>query len=152
MREVAFWRTESPEETKRRGREFVLEFCRSPVLVLLSGELGAGKTVFVKGMAQALGIPESEVRSPTFSLVHEYSGKSCPLYHMDFYRLSRWEEVVDLGFPEYLEEGGIVVVEWGEKFLSLFPPPFFWVQIGIVDECARRIRVTHSGGGDDSRP
>ncbi|MCS7242709.1 MAG: tRNA (adenosine(37)-N6)-threonylcarbamoyltransferase complex ATPase subunit type 1 TsaE [Candidatus Caldatribacterium sp.] len=146
MGEVAFWKTENEEETRKRGKEFVINLCKGPALVLLEGELGAGKTVFVKGMAEALGIGETEVRSPTFSLIHEYLGNPFPLYHMDFYRLQDWSEVVDLGFEEYLEKDGIVAVEWGGKFLSFFPPPFFVVSIVIAGEQTRYISISFVEG------
>lgn len=139
MKEILSRKTKSEEETKECGRDFVRRIS-APSLVLVSGGLGAGKTVFVKGMALGLGILPDIVRSPTFSLIHEYPS-SPPLYHMDFYRLNRWEEVVDLGFEEYLERGGIVAVEWGEKFVSLFPTPFFWVCIDVGNETLREIRV-----------
>ncbi|MCX7668017.1 MAG: tRNA (adenosine(37)-N6)-threonylcarbamoyltransferase complex ATPase subunit type 1 TsaE [Atribacterota bacterium] len=103
-----------------------------PALVLLQGELGAGKTVFVKGMARGLGIDPEEVRSPTFALIHEYLQGKIPLYHMDFYRLDEWEDVVNLGFEEYLDREGVVVVEWGDKFLSFLTPPFWVVEIQVV--------------------
>lgn len=146
MGEVAFWKTENEEETRKRGKEFVINLCKGPALVLLEGKLGAGKTVFVKGMAEALGIGETEVRSPTFSLIHEYLGNPFPLYHMDFYRLQDWSEVIDLGFEEYLEKDGIVAVEWGGKFLSFFPPPFFVVSIVIVGEQTRYISISFVEG------
>ncbi len=145
MREVVSWRTASEEETKRRGEDFVAEFCKAPSLVLLEGELGAGKTVFVKGMAKALGIDDHLVRSPTFSLIHEYQGNPFPLYHMDFYRLKDWAEVIDLGFEEYLEKGGIIAIEWGARFLSFFFPPFFIVRITVAGENVRYLRVFLSG-------
>ncbi|MBC7216598.1 MAG: tRNA (adenosine(37)-N6)-threonylcarbamoyltransferase complex ATPase subunit type 1 TsaE [Candidatus Caldatribacterium sp.] len=141
MEDLVLWHTESEEETKERGREFVVKFCAGPSLVLLGGELGAGKTVFVKGMAKALGIAESLVRSPTFSLIHEYGGTPFSLYHMDFYRLNDWSEVLDLGFDEYLEKGGIIAIEWGEKFFAFFPPPFFVVRIAVTGEKTRSLRV-----------
>ncbi|MEN3202195.1 MAG: tRNA (adenosine(37)-N6)-threonylcarbamoyltransferase complex ATPase subunit type 1 TsaE [Atribacterota bacterium] len=146
MDQVALWETKSEEETKRRGKDFVVSLCKAPSLVLLEGELGAGKTVFVKGMAKALGISEEQVRSPTFGLIHEYLGDPFPLYHMDFYRLGDWGEVVDLGFEEYLERDGIIAIEWGGKFLSFFSPPFFVVHIVVTGEQTRRIEVSFAGG------
>lgn len=127
-----------------------MEFCRAPALVLLEGELGAGKTVFVKGMAKALGIDERSVRSPSFTLIHEYRGHPFPLFHMDFYRLHSWSDVVDLGFEEYLEREGIVAIEWGGKFAAFFPPPFFVVRIAVTGERTRDIRVSLVGDRRDS--
>jgi len=139
MKEIFSRKTRSEEETRECGRDFVRKIS-VPSLVLVSGELGAGKTVFVKGMALGLGILPDTVQSPTFSLIHEYPS-SPPLYHMDFYRLNRWEEIVDLGLEEYLEREGIVAIEWGEKFFSFFSPPFFWVCIDFGNGTLREIRV-----------
>jgi tRNA threonylcarbamoyladenosine biosynthesis protein TsaE len=132
--------TKSAEETQKVGQDFVQRLLPQS-LVLLQGGLGAGKTVFVKGMAQGLGIRPEEVRSPTFALIHEYLHGKIPLYHMDFYRLDNWDEVINLGFMEYLEKEGIVVIEWGDKFLPFFLPPFWMVEIQVLGEEERDIMV-----------
>lgn len=90
-------------------------------LVILRGELGAGKTTLVKGIAQALGAADAaEVTSPTFTLVHEYQGAKVRLYHLDLYRLETERELATLGIEEMIEEpGALVLVEWGEKFASV---------------------------------
>ena len=90
-------------------------------LVILRGDLGAGKTTLVKGLAEALGAAESEdVVSPTFTLVHTFEGRKVKLYHLDVYRLETEGELATLGIEEMIEEpGALVVVEWGEKFQSL---------------------------------
>jgi tRNA threonylcarbamoyladenosine biosynthesis protein TsaE len=83
--------------------------------------LGAGKTTFVQGFAEGLGVGADDyVRSPTFALVHAYYGRA-PLYHFDFYRLSGATEVQDIGFEEYCEAGGVIIVEWADKFPQLLP-------------------------------
>lgn len=138
--EIILQHSHSEGETRKIGANLV-NFLSLPALVLLQGELGAGKTVFVKGMAQGLGINPEEVRSPTFALIHEYLQGRVPLYHMDFYRLERWEEVVNLGFEEYLDREGVVVVEWGDKFLSFLTPPFWVVEIEVVAPEERNITV-----------
>jgi tRNA threonylcarbamoyladenosine biosynthesis protein TsaE len=90
-------------------------------LVILRGDLGAGKTTLVKGIAEALGAAEAEeVVSPTFTLVHAFQGRRVKLYHLDVYRLETERELATLGIEEMVEEpGALVVVEWGEKFASL---------------------------------
>ncbi|MEN3186512.1 MAG: tRNA (adenosine(37)-N6)-threonylcarbamoyltransferase complex ATPase subunit type 1 TsaE [Atribacterota bacterium] len=133
-------RSHSEGETRKIGEDLVVHI-PIPALVLLQGELGAGKTVLVKGMAQGLGIDPKVVHSPTFALVHEYLGGRAPLFHMDFYRLEKWEEVVHLGFEEYLERGGLLVVEWGDKFLPFFSPPFWVVELQVVAPNEREITV-----------
>lgn len=138
--EIVLQRSHSEVETRKIGEKLVCSLTL-PALVLLQGELGAGKTVFVKGMAQGLGIDPEEVRSPTFALIHEYLQGRVPLYHMDFYRLERWEEVVHLGFEEYLDKEGVVVVEWGDKFLSFLTPPFWVVEIEVIAPEERNITV-----------
>ena len=92
---------------------------RPGTVVALTGELGSGKTVFVKGVARALGV-NGEVTSPTFTLINEYSG-DCSVYHMDFYRLNNLAEILELGVEEYLYSGNICLVEWAEKMGSYFP-------------------------------
>ena len=92
-----------------------------PKLIVLHGELGAGKTTLVKGIAQALGAAEPEdVTSPTFTLVHEYAGKKVHLYHLDLYRLETEQELLSLGIDEMADApDALVLVEWGEKFPSI---------------------------------
>jgi tRNA threonylcarbamoyladenosine biosynthesis protein TsaE len=110
--------TRSPEET------LVLGSALAPALVpgdviSLSGDLGAGKTTFVRGVAKALGVT-GRVTSPTFTIVHQHSGRY-PLVHMDVYRLESFQEVLDLGFEELLDPEAILLVEWGEAVAPLLP-------------------------------
>lgn len=92
----------------------------APRLVVLRGDLGAGKTTLVKGIAQAIGASADDVTSPTFTLVQEYQGTKLKLYHLDLYRLEKDEELLSLGIEEMeAEPDALVVVEWGEKFPSI---------------------------------
>jgi tRNA threonylcarbamoyladenosine biosynthesis protein TsaE len=101
--------------------------------VACRGALGAGKTTFIQGFAAGLGVGEDDyVRSPTFALVQAYHGR-LPLYHFDLYRLSSCAEVQDIGFDEYLEAGGVSIIEWADKFPELLPPMRLDVSIRIVD-------------------
>lgn len=102
-------------------------------IVACRGALGAGKTTFIQGFAAGLGVGEDDyVRSPTFALVQAYHGR-LPLYHFDLYRLSSCAEVQDIGFDEYLEAGGVSIIEWADKFPELLPPMRLDVSIRIVD-------------------
>ena len=105
--------THSEEETAAAGRELARTLA-SGSIVLLSGDLGAGKTAFVRGMAEGLGIDPAEVTSPTFALVQEYRGGRLPLYHVDLYRLKP-TEVDDLGLDEMTLAGGVTAIEWPDR-------------------------------------
>jgi tRNA threonylcarbamoyladenosine biosynthesis protein TsaE len=113
-------RTRSVGGTLALG-ETLTELLRAPKLVVLRGELGAGKTTLVKGMAAALGAAEAEdVTSPTFTLVHEYKGRKVRLFHLDLYRLETEQEIEGLGLWEMADESdSLVLVEWGDKFASV---------------------------------
>ena len=124
--------TVQAEETRALGA--CLGRCaRVGDIVACRGVLGAGKTTFVQGFAEGLGAGgDNYVRSPTFALVHVYHGR-IPLYHLDFYRLSSCDEVQDIGFGEYLEAGGVVIIEWADKFPEILPPMRLEVSIRIAD-------------------
>ncbi|HEY5382716.1 MAG TPA: tRNA (adenosine(37)-N6)-threonylcarbamoyltransferase complex ATPase subunit type 1 TsaE [Acidobacteriaceae bacterium] len=113
-------RTRSVAGTIALG-EMMTELLRAPKLVLLRGDLGAGKTTLVKGMAAALGAAEADdVASPTFTLVHEYRGRTLRLFHLDLYRLEKESELEALGVWEMLDQpDALVLVEWGERFPGL---------------------------------
>lgn len=104
----------------------------------LTGDLGAGKTQFVKGVVSGLG-SDAAVTSPTFTLVHEYAGGRHPLYHFDFYRLETPAAVIALGFDEYLEGEGVCVIEWADKFPDLLPPKTRWISLTARSETERLI-------------
>jgi len=113
--------TQSAEETVELGRRLAAELPRRG-LVLLIGNLGAGKTTLVKGIAEGLdAAPADDVTSPTFTLIHEY-GDPPRLYHIDLYRLEEARQVAALGIEELLDRDGLVVIEWGERFPELWPP------------------------------
>ena len=128
----------SPAETIALARTLAATLRRGAVLAL-SGDLGAGKTHFVKGLAAGLGTAAS-VTSPTFTLLHEYPGGRLPLYHFDFYRLDDADEALRIGLDEYLDGDGICVIEWAEKFRALLPPHTRWLRFTHRDDGAREIR------------
>ena len=106
--------TATEEETEQVG-ESLARRLRPGAVVLLYGELGAGKTAFVRGLARGLGAPAQEVSSPTFTLIQEYEGREATLYHVDLYRLSP-REVEELGLEELVSGEGIVAIEWAERW------------------------------------
>ena len=111
--------TRSAEETIAFGRTLT-EMLAPPKLVLLRGDLGAGKTTLVKGIATGFGAAEEEdVTSPTFTLVHEYRGPRANLYHIDLYRVDTPRELETLGLDDLRAEGSVLLIEWGEKFPRL---------------------------------
>jgi tRNA threonylcarbamoyladenosine biosynthesis protein TsaE len=105
----------------------------------LEGPLGAGKTAFVKGLAEGLGCAPDAVSSPTFTLVHEYGGGRLPLVHMDLYRLESVDELAALGFDDLAESSNVLAIEWGDKFPAVLPPQARRLVFSIEGE-ARRIR------------
>ena len=131
--------TDSEEQTRERGARLARELGPGAV-VLLSGDLGAGKTAFVRGLAAGLGVDPDEVTSPTFTLVHEYRGGRLPLVHVDLYRLER-ADLDEIGLDQDLASGGVVAVEWAER-LSRDIPGATTVRIEDAGEDRRRIRVT----------
>ena len=138
------WRTSCAEETKALG-VYLGRRARGGDVITCSGPLGAGKTTLVQGFAEGLGISSAVyVRSPTFTLVNEYQGP-VPLYHLDFYRLESPNEVWDLGFEEYLESEGVVIVEWADKFPTLFPASPLQVRIEITPSERRTVQCTSHG-------
>jgi tRNA threonylcarbamoyladenosine biosynthesis protein TsaE len=101
-------------------------------LLLLAGEMGAGKTAFVQGFAQGLGV-EGLVTSPTFTLVRHHEGR-LPLHHLDVYRLERLAEIIDLGLPELLDGPGVSVIEWGDVVAGSLPGDFLEVRLAFGDD------------------
>ena len=128
--------TRSQEDTQHVARDLAAALKAGDVL-LLSGNLGAGKTAFVRGLAAGLGIDPEEVSSPTFTLVHEYRGGRLTLYHADLYRLEK-VATEDLGLEEMGISDGVLAIEWPDR-LSHALPGARAVQIEIVDESTRRI-------------
>lgn len=131
--------TTSEEETIARGKEFVIELTAGDV-VCLTGGLGVGKTHFVKGMAEGLGIKKNEVSSPTFTLINEYSG-DLPLYHFDCYRMESPREALEIGAEEYFYGDGVSVIEWPERIASLLPPEAVWISIEAPDRNSRKFVI-----------
>jgi tRNA threonylcarbamoyladenosine biosynthesis protein TsaE len=134
--------TSSEEETTAAGERFALRLNAGDV-VLLHGDLGAGKTAFVRGLATGLGAPPGDVSSPTFTLVQEYRGR-LTLYHVDLYRLQP-VEVGDLGLDELSEGNAVVAVEWAERWTDA-PAGAWIVRFAIEGEDERLISVAEAAG------
>lgn len=107
------YRTHSESETEAVGKALATTLSPGTVIAF-TGDLGAGKTAFTRGLARGLGISE-RVTSPTFTIVNEYEGGRLPLFHFDMYRLESSEELFDIGWEDYLRRGGVCAVEWSEK-------------------------------------
>lgn len=133
--------TSSPEETFELGRELAAERPDCPAYYL-EGDLGAGKTLFTKGLAAHYGVDRSVVVSPTFSLVNRYGGGDRVVYHVDLYRLDNEREVDELGLEEMEEEGALVVVEWPEKLGARRRADATTVRFETTGETGRRIQIS----------
>ena len=134
---MATFISNSPDETIAFARAWA-ESLRPNDIVALSGDLGAGKTHFVKGLVQGLGGTD-QVTSPTFTLLHEYRSGRLPVFHFDFFRLKRQSEIDEIGFDEYLDAGGVVVIEWADRFPQALPGKTRWLRIEAVNEVERAI-------------
>ncbi len=151
---MATYISHSPAETAAFGEQWGRTVA-SGLVIGLSGDLGAGKTQFVKGLARGLGVA-ARVQSPTFALVNIYSGGRLTLFHLDLYRLDTPEQIAGAGLQEYLTPAGVTVIEWAERWFGTVPsaesnvqsptskvpsplPPCRWVQIEVLSETERRI-------------
>jgi len=130
--------TQSEEETAAIGREVASTLSAGDVL-LLYGDLGAGKTAFVRGLAEGLGIRRDEVSSPTFTLIQEYRGGRLPLFHVDLYRIDDPREFDELGLDEIAEDG-VLAIEWADKY-PLPPGRAVRVSIAHAGESERRVSI-----------
>lgn len=133
----------SEQETEAIGREMAQRLAPGAV-VAFTGDLGAGKTAFVRGMAQGLGISQ-RVTSPTFTIVNEYEGPT-PLFHFDMYRLNGSEDLFDIGWEDYLSRGGVCAVEWSEQVADALPEGTVYVTLTRHPEHDGWRSITVEGG------
>lgn len=117
----------------------------SSAVIAFTGDLGAGKTTFIKGLAKALGY-SGEVSSPTFAIVHEYIGGRLPLYHFDMYRVESWESLYSTGFFEYMETDAVLAVEWSENIENALPDDLITVDITRGEDDNERVILISSRG------
>ena len=127
----------SAEETIAAGRAYGREASKGDVFAL-TGDLGAGKTQFVKGFVAGVE-SGADVTSPTFVLVHEYAGGRLPVYHFDFYRLENREAILRLGFDDYIFGDGVCLIEWADRHADLIPTQAKWLSFELKDENSRMI-------------
>jgi len=133
----------NPEETHSWAIRLAKKLKPGDILCLY-GNLGSGKTTFVKGLAEGLKIKPNSVSSPTFVLMNAYDGRLA-LYHFDFYRIEHQEEIVGIGYDEFLFGKGVAVVEWAERFGKYLPPERLDLHFDYVGETGRTIRVAAIG-------
>ena len=138
------YRTHSTAETEALGEELAPKL-QAHTVIAFTGDLGAGKTAFVRGLARGVGVTD-RVTSPTFTIVNEYEGGRLPLFHFDLYRLGDGEELFDIGWEDYLDRGGVCAVEWSERAWSLLPPETVYVSICRCAEDENWRRITIEGG------
>ena len=136
---MATFISNSPAETEAIGRRFAKDVDAGSVLAL-KGELGSGKTQFVKGLVAALG-SGATITSPTFTIVHEYPGGRLPVYHFDFFRLEDRPSVARLGLDDYLFGDGVSVIEWADRFPEFIPEQARWISFEIKSENTRAISL-----------
>jgi tRNA threonylcarbamoyladenosine biosynthesis protein TsaE len=140
------WISRSEQQTVSFGEEFGRQYIRDGVVVCVHGELGAGKTHFIKGIAGSLGIDERELTSPTFALANEYEcfniGVPFTLYHLDCYRFEKPEELLELGVEDYLyPQHAATIIEWPERIAGLIPEDAIHVVIDVISETERVVEV-----------
>ena len=131
-------KTSSAEETENVGFEFAKKLAPGDCIAM-KGDLGAGKTAFVRGMAKLL-CPGTRVQSPTYTIVNSYRGK-IPLYHFDMYRVSGWEDLYSTGFFDYLEQGGVIAAEWSENIENALPENTITVTFDRLGDEKREIII-----------
>jgi tRNA threonylcarbamoyladenosine biosynthesis protein TsaE len=133
--------TNSPEETIALGRELASRLA-PPKIVVLRGDLGAGKTTLVKGIAEGFqAASHDDVTSPTFTLIHEYRGPGATLYHIDLYRIDTPRELETLGLDDLMTDNSVLLIEWGEKFPRFEREKDVEIAIERISENARKIKV-----------
>jgi tRNA threonylcarbamoyladenosine biosynthesis protein TsaE len=137
---VQQFETHSEEETREAGKKLAA-LLPSRGVVLLVGNLGAGKTTLVKGIVEGLGLADADdVSSPTYTIVHEY-GEPVRVYHVDLYRLETTAEVLGMGMEDLLESSALVLIEWGERFTGIMPTCRTEIKITRLDESSRRLAI-----------
>jgi tRNA threonylcarbamoyladenosine biosynthesis protein TsaE len=131
--------TYSRAETEQIAFQYAQNI-KEGTVIAFKGDLGAGKTCFSAGFAKGMGY-EGDVNSPTFAIVNEYLGGRLPVYHFDMYRISGWEDLYTTGYFEYLESGGVLLVEWSENITSALTDDTVIVTIQKIDENTRKITI-----------
>ena len=136
--------THSPEETEKLGAALAQRL-KPGTIIAYTGDLGAGKTAFTRGLAKGLGYTQP-VTSPTYTIVNEYLGGRLPLFHFDMYRLASSDDLWDIGWEDYLERGGVCAVEWSENVADAMPEGTVYVTIERAPEGENARIITITGG------
>lgn len=131
-------------ETLKIGRKLA-GYLQKGDIVCLFGNLGSGKTVLTKGIASGLGIEQDKIISPTFVLIHQYTGAKLPFYHFDLYRLDNFKGILELGYEEYLYGDGITVIEWADRLKTLLPSEYLKVELAVTNKHQRILKFTALG-------
>lgn len=126
---IELFRTESELDTIKVGEEFSMRLSPRGVVALI-GELGAGKTCFIKGICKGLGVKE-RVASPSFTIINEYQGKNFKVFHFDFYRMIKPSELSEIGFDEYIYDDGVCLIEWADRVLDFLPTKKFIINLKL---------------------
>ena len=134
----------SVEETEQLGERLARQLRPGDVVALI-GEIGAGKTTFVRGLAQGLGVPASSVASPSFVLIRQYTTGRMPLYHADLFRLDHLPQAANVGLEECYEAGGVTLIEWANKLPGVLPPEFLEIRFEVLDPESRRLTAVPHG-------
>ena len=136
--------THSADKTRQLGQE-IGRLIKQPLIIALVGDLGSGKTAFVQGLANGLGVPvEYYITSPTFTLINEYPGR-LPLFHADLYRLETVRDLEDIGLDELLYDRGVLAIEWADKLGDNLTGDYLVLQFEIIDDDCRKIELIAYG-------
>ena len=128
----------------RFGRQIAKKLKKGDILCLF-GQLGSGKTVLVKGIAEGLGLKKKEVTSPSFVLIREYPRGKLPLFHFDLYRLDSLCEILPLGIDEYFYDDGVTVVEWADRLRKLSPDEYLKIELSVSSKMKRKLTLSACG-------
>ena len=132
--------TKNYQETQKAGELLAKEIKKTPLVVALEGNLGAGKTTFIQGMAKGLGIQE-QITSPTFVIMKKYAIDGGFFYHLDCYRLASSQDILELGFKEIIRPGNVIAIEWAEKVKDVLPEDTLWLEFEYLDKDERKIKT-----------
>jgi tRNA threonylcarbamoyladenosine biosynthesis protein TsaE len=135
--------THSPEQTQALAERFADQLKGNEVIAL-TGEMGAGKTQFVHGLARGLQVPDGSVASPTFVLIREYHGR-LTVYHSDLFRLEGISETVNVGLEEFYDASGVTVIEWANKIPGILPDQFLEIRFEVIDAESRKLSLIPHG-------
>ncbi len=131
--------SDSPSDTERISEDFAKTLNPGTVIAFL-GNLGVGKTCFMRGLARGIGY-KGDVTSPTFSIVNEYLGGRLPIFHFDMYRITSFEDLYSTGYFDYFDQNGIIAIEWSENISEILEDDTVFIEISPIDDTKRKIRI-----------